>query len=244
MATNQGVVGSNPASRTRYRKMQRQRLHPPRESFIRREADYGLAAVAQLDEYLATNQGVVVRILQPHQTNLQRKLQVFSPYTLPMSKAFTRETDADDDEDPGMPRLPAGGKNYITRARPRPPARRVAEPARRRAAQDGRDRALGREQRRPLRERRLPVRQEAAARDRPPHPLPDAPARHRGGGRPSLHHGSDQVYFGATVTYARADGSEVTVTIMGIDEADSARGRSVGSRRWHRRCSRRARVTR
>lgn len=33
-----------------------------------------------------------------------------------MSKAFTRETDADDDEDPGMPRLPAGGKNYITRA--------------------------------------------------------------------------------------------------------------------------------
>jgi transcription elongation factor GreB len=41
---------------------------------------------------------------------------------------------------------------------------------------------------------------------------------------PSLHHGSDQVYFGATVTYAREGGSELTVTIMGIDEADSARG--------------------
>jgi transcription elongation factor GreB len=35
----------------------------------------------------------------------------------------------------------------------------------------------------------------------------------------------DKVFFGATVTYARADDSEVTVTIVGIDEADMARGR-------------------
>ncbi|MBW8270159.1 transcription elongation factor GreB [Caldovatus aquaticus] len=35
----------------------------------------------------------------------------------------------------------------------------------------------------------------------------------------------DQVFFGATVTYARADDSEVTVTIVGVDEADTARGR-------------------
>jgi transcription elongation factor GreB len=35
----------------------------------------------------------------------------------------------------------------------------------------------------------------------------------------------DQVFFGATVTYAREDDSEVTVTIVGIDEADTARGR-------------------
>src|ERR687890_682082 len=35
----------------------------------------------------------------------------------------------------------------------------------------------------------------------------------------------DQVFFGATVTYARADDSELTVTIVGIDEADTARGR-------------------
>jgi transcription elongation factor GreB len=35
----------------------------------------------------------------------------------------------------------------------------------------------------------------------------------------------DQVFFGATVTYARADDSEVTVTIVGIDEADAAAGR-------------------
>jgi transcription elongation factor GreB len=35
----------------------------------------------------------------------------------------------------------------------------------------------------------------------------------------------DTVFFGATVTYARADDSEVTVTIVGVDEADSTEGR-------------------
>jgi transcription elongation factor GreB len=38
---------------------------------------------------------------------------------------------------------------------------------------------------------------------------------------PSVHCGSDQVFFGATVTYAEASGTERTVTILGIDEADS-----------------------
>ena len=38
---------------------------------------------------------------------------------------------------------------------------------------------------------------------------------------PAVHHGSDQVFFGATVTYAEASGIERTVTILGIDEADS-----------------------
>lgn len=42
---------------------------------------------------------------------------------------------------------------------------------------------------------------------------------------PSVHHGSEQVFFGATVTYASADGVEITVTIVGIDEADSRLGR-------------------
>jgi transcription elongation factor GreB len=41
---------------------------------------------------------------------------------------------------------------------------------------------------------------------------------------PSAHHGSDQVFFGATVTYAQADGHERTITIKGIDEADSLAG--------------------
>ncbi|MGG5818844.1 transcription elongation factor GreB [Falsiroseomonas sp. HW251] len=36
----------------------------------------------------------------------------------------------------------------------------------------------------------------------------------------------DQVFFGATVTYARAsDDAEVTVTIVGVDEADAQAGR-------------------
>src|SRR6201990_3209837 len=34
----------------------------------------------------------------------------------------------------------------------------------------------------------------------------------------------DQVFFGATVTYATEDGTEQTITIVGIDEADFARG--------------------
>jgi transcription elongation factor GreB len=41
---------------------------------------------------------------------------------------------------------------------------------------------------------------------------------------PSVHHGSDQVFFGATVTYANARGEERTVTIKGIDESDSLAG--------------------
>jgi transcription elongation factor GreB len=39
---------------------------------------------------------------------------------------------------------------------------------------------------------------------------------------PAVHHGSDQVFFGATVRYADETGDERTVTILGVDEADSA----------------------
>ncbi|MFM2340500.1 MAG: transcription elongation factor GreB [Pseudomonadota bacterium] len=41
---------------------------------------------------------------------------------------------------------------------------------------------------------------------------------------PSAHHGRDQIFFGATVTYADTGGQEHTVTIKGIDESDSLRG--------------------
>jgi transcription elongation factor GreB len=34
-----------------------------------------------------------------------------------------------------------------------------------------------------------------------------------------------QVFFGATVTYAKADGSEHTVTLVGVDEADFQQGK-------------------
>src|SRR5438094_8536003 len=41
---------------------------------------------------------------------------------------------------------------------------------------------------------------------------------------PSAHHGKDQVFFGATVTYANDAADERTVTIRGIDEVDSLQG--------------------
>lgn len=41
---------------------------------------------------------------------------------------------------------------------------------------------------------------------------------------PTVHHGSDQVYFGATVSYVEDSGTERMVTILGIDEADSLLG--------------------
>ncbi len=37
---------------------------------------------------------------------------------------------------------------------------------------------------------------------------------------PKTQQNLDKVYFGATVTYAREDDSEVTVTLVGVDEAD------------------------
>jgi transcription elongation factor GreB len=37
--------------------------------------------------------------------------------------------------------------------------------------------------------------------------------------------GIEQVFFGATVTYAREDGTELTVTLVGIDEADMGAGK-------------------
>jgi transcription elongation factor GreB len=42
---------------------------------------------------------------------------------------------------------------------------------------------------------------------------------------PSLHHGNDQIFFGATVTYENQAGEEHTVTIVGIDELDPLNGK-------------------
>src|SRR5512137_2757110 len=41
---------------------------------------------------------------------------------------------------------------------------------------------------------------------------------------PSVHHGSDQVFFGATVTYVDEANEERTVTIKGIDEVEHLAG--------------------
>lgn len=41
----------------------------------------------------------------------------------------------------------------------------------------------------------------------------------------SLHYGNDQIFFGATVTYEDEQGEAQTITIVGIDEADSLQQR-------------------
>ncbi|MDM0020665.1 transcription elongation factor GreB [Variovorax saccharolyticus] len=142
-----------------------------------------------------------------------------------MSKAFTKESDSDDDdggEGAGLPPLPAGGKNYMT---PSGYARLRAElldlmdnerpkvvEAVHWAAKNG-DRSengdylYGKKRLREIdrRIRFLTKRLEVAE-------VTD----------PSVHHGSDQVFFGATVRYADEEGEEREVTILGIDEANSA----------------------
>jgi len=143
-----------------------------------------------------------------------------------MSKAFTRESDAPDDEDDGASALPPlpGGKNYITRAgyeRLRAELMQLIDAERPKiveivhwAASNG-DRSengvylYGKKRLREIdrRIRFLTKRLEIAE-------VVD----------PSLHHGGDQVYFGATVTYADQHGEETTITILGVDEADSAQG--------------------
>ncbi len=137
-----------------------------------------------------------------------------------MSKAFTRETDGEDD-DITLPPLPVGGKNYITplgyatlraelfelidNERPR-----IVEIVHWAASNGDRsengDYHYGKKRLREIdrRIRFLTKRLEIAE-------ITD----------PSNHHGKDQVFFGATVTYVDEDDVERTVTILGIDEADS-----------------------
>jgi transcription elongation factor GreB len=141
-----------------------------------------------------------------------------------MSKAFTRETDNDEDDELALPPLPAGGKNYIT---PQGYARLRAEllqlmdeerpkvveavhwAARNGDRSENGDYIYGKKRLREIdrRIRFLTKRLEIAE-------VTD----------PCLHHGRDQVFFGATVTYADEAGQERTVTILGIDEAQSSLG--------------------
>jgi transcription elongation factor GreB len=141
-----------------------------------------------------------------------------------MNKAFTKETDDADDDDLQLPALPASGKNYITpagHARIRAELLDLIDNERPKvvdivhwAASNG-DRSengdyiYGKKRLREIdrRIRFLTKRLEIME-------ITD----------PAVHHGSDQVFFGATVTYAEEAGTERTVTILGIDEADSAQG--------------------
>ena len=138
-----------------------------------------------------------------------------------MSKAFTKETDSEDDDDIGLPPLPIGGKNYITPAgyaRIRAELFELIDVERPKvvevvhwAASNG-DRSENGDYiygKRRLREidkriRFLTKRLEIAE-------ITD----------PSVHFGSEQIFFGATVTYEEVSGLQRTVTILGIDEADN-----------------------
>ena len=144
-----------------------------------------------------------------------------------MSKAFTRESDApaeDEDDDPSLPPLPAGSRNYMTPAgyrrlreelmtlldveRPKV-VEAVSWAAKNGDRSENGDYLYGKKRLREIdrRIRFLSKRLEIAE-------VVDT----------SQHHGGDQVFFGATVTYADEAGVETTVTILGTDEADSALG--------------------
>ena len=141
-----------------------------------------------------------------------------------MSKAFTKETDGDDDDELSLPPLPAGTKNYITPQgyqRLRAEVLHLIDTERPKiveivhwAASNG-DRSengdylYGKKRLREIdrRIRFLTKRLDIAE-------VAD----------PSLHHGNDQVFFGATVTYENQAGVERTITIKGIDEVDNLQG--------------------
>ena len=141
-----------------------------------------------------------------------------------MNKAFTKETDSDDEEELPVSPLPVSGKNYITPQgyqRLRGELLQLIDIERPKvvdivhwAASNG-DRSengdylYGKKRLREIdrRIRFLTQRLEIAA-------LSD----------PSIHYGNDQVFFGATVSYRDSEGLERIVTILGIDEAVSGLG--------------------
>jgi transcription elongation factor GreB len=144
-----------------------------------------------------------------------------------MNKAFTRENDAapeDEGDESGPAPLPPGGRNYIT---PQGYARLRAEllalidderpkmvetvswAAKNGDRSENGDYIYGKKRLREIDRRirfltrRLDIAEVAD---------------------PALHHGNDQIFFGATVTYANASGEERTIRILGIDECDNLRG--------------------
>lgn len=141
-----------------------------------------------------------------------------------MSKAFTKESEGDDEEDLALPALPQGTRNYMTPAgyarlraefmelldveRPKI-VETVSWAAKNGDRSENGDYLYGKKRLREIdrRLRFLTKRLDIAE-------VAD----------PSAHHGSDQIFFGATVTYANAKGEERSITIKGIDESDSLKG--------------------
>ena len=141
-----------------------------------------------------------------------------------MSKAFVKETEDEPELEVEAPALPAGVKNYMTPAGHRgmqEELRRLTREERPKVVEvvswaagngdrsENGDYIYGKKRLREIdgRIRFLSKRLEAAEIV-----------------EPTKQKNRDQVFFGATVTYADRRGSEKTVTIVGIDEADLDRG--------------------
>ena len=140
-----------------------------------------------------------------------------------MNKAFTKESDGDEDDDaPAASPIPVGSKNYITTggyARLRAELLQLIDEERPRVVEvvhwaalngdrsENGDYLYGKKRLREIdrRIRFLTKRLEIAE-------VVD----------PGVHAGSDQVFFGATVTYVDDLGDERTITILGIDEVDTS----------------------
>src|SRR5260370_3664344 len=145
-----------------------------------------------------------------------------------MSKAFTRESDADlDDEPEGASPLPAGSRNYMTpggfarlkaelaslvdKERPETVAI-VAWAASNGDRSENGDYIYGKKRLREIDRRiRFLIRRLDNAE------VVDPQARRES-------ENADQIFFGATVTVSNARGEERTVSIVGVDEIDTARG--------------------
>ena len=142
-----------------------------------------------------------------------------------MSKAFTREDDAPEEDFEGEEAnpIPAGSKNYVTPGgwqRMRDEVRWLVNHERPRVTSvvswaaslgdrsENADYQYGKKRLREIdrRIRHITKRLEAAE-------VVD----------PAVREDTDQVFFGATVTYATRSGEEQTVRIVGIDETDPAR---------------------
>lgn len=144
-----------------------------------------------------------------------------------MNKAFVKESDIDDEDAPqgAVPPIPPGAKNYMTPAGhqrmktellrlidvDRPEVVRIVSWA----ASNG-DRSENGDYiygKRRLREIDRRIRFLTKRLD-----LAEVV-------EPSTHHGSEQIFFGATVTYRNQNGATHTVTIVGIDELDPLHGK-------------------
>ncbi len=142
-----------------------------------------------------------------------------------MNKAFVKETESDDDELAPEQQLPTGSKNYITPEGyqmlkdeflrlmdiERPEVVRIVSWAASNGdrSENG-DYLYGKKRLREIdrRIRFLTKRLDLAE-------IVDA----------SQHHGSDKIFFGATICYAIRSGEERTVRIVGIDEAEPLEGK-------------------